>query len=158
MGSFPTHKYEKEEGGETIMSAFMVQDTTINYVVNWLRRERERLPSISHELKELGFDPSKQGWAARLGQAMFRLNHKAVIARYGRGKAGKFRPLDYRFAHTEAVSLMQVLKSLHCWLYQCNEGDVSEGGLYGLFATNVQLYLMETIITRLPEYEEAYWG
>jgi hypothetical protein len=140
------------------MSAFMVADNTINYVVNWLRREIDRLPIISHKLKGVGFDTSVPGWAERLGQAMFLLNSKAVEARYGNGEAARFRKLDYRFEHTEAVSLMQVLKSLQCWLYQCNEGDIPTNELYGLLDTDVQLYLMDTIITKLPEYEEAAWG
>jgi hypothetical protein len=140
------------------MSAFMVKDKMINYVVNWLRREIDRLPIIAHKLKEVGFDMSQAGWAERLGQEMFLLNIKAVNARYGSGEAARFRKLDYRFDHTEAVSLMQLLKSLQCWLYQCNEGDVPESALYGLFDTDVQLYLMDTIISKLPEYEEAEWG
>jgi hypothetical protein len=140
------------------MSAFMVEDKTINYVVNWLRREIDRLPIISHKLKTVGFDTGESGWAEKLGQAMFQLNRNAVDARYGNGEAAKFRQLDYRFEHTEAVSLMQVLKSLQCWLYQCTEGDVPETALFGLFDTDVQMYLMDKIITALPEYEQADWG
>jgi hypothetical protein len=159
---FPSQKTilteENRKGGELPMSAFMVADKTINYVVNWLRREIDRLPLISHKLKEVGFDTGVPGWAEKLGQAMFQLNIIAVDARYGNGEAGKFRKLDYHFEHTEAVSLMQVLKSLQCWLYQCNEGDVPETELYGFFDTDVQMYLMDKIITALPEYEEAEWG
>jgi hypothetical protein len=70
----------------------------------------------------------------------------------------RFRRLDYRFQYTEAVSLMQVLKSLQCWLYQCNEGNVPATAVYGLFDTAGHLYLMDTIITKLPEYEQAEWG
>jgi hypothetical protein len=140
------------------MSAFMVEDKTINYVVNWLRRNIDRFSLIPHKLKELGFDTGESGWAEQLGQAMFQLNIDAVEARYGGGEAVKFRQLDYRFEHTEAVSLVQVLKSLQCWLYQCNEGDVPETGLYGLFDIDVRMYLMSTIIDRLPEYNEAEWG
>jgi hypothetical protein len=140
------------------MSAFMVADTTINNVVNWLRRNIDQFSIIPHKLKEVGFDTSESGWAERLGYAMFQLNIEAVEARYGKGEAAKFRQLDYRFKHTEAVSLMQVLKSLRCWLYQCNEGDVPETELYGLFDTDVQMYLMGKIITALPEYEKAEWG
>jgi hypothetical protein len=55
------------------MSAFMVKDKTINYVVNWLRREIDRLPIIAHKLKEVGFDMSQAGWAERLGQEIFSL-------------------------------------------------------------------------------------
>jgi hypothetical protein len=140
------------------MSAFMVEDKTINYVVNWLRRNIDQLSLIPHKLKELGVDTSAEGWAERLGQAMFQLNVNGVDRRYGFGAAAKFRKLGYRFEHTEPVSLVQVLKSLRCWLYQCNEGDVSETALYGLFDNDVQLYLMSKIIDALPEYQNAYWG
>jgi hypothetical protein len=142
------------------MSAYIVADKTINNVVNWLRRdiEIERFSLIPHKLKELGFDTSKSGWAERLGYAMFQLNVIAVDARYGSGQAGKFRPLDYRYEVIEAVPLVQVLKSLQCWLYQCNEGDVPATALYGLFHDDVQLYLMNEIIDALPEYQNAVWG
>jgi hypothetical protein len=140
------------------MSAFMVEDRTINYVVNWLQRNIEQFSFIPHKLKELGFDTSVPGWSEKLGQAMFQLNGKAVDARYRNSEAAKFRKLDYRFEHTDAVPLEQVLKSLQCWLYHCNEGDVPETELYGLFDTDVQICLMDKIITQLPEYEEAEWG
>jgi hypothetical protein len=65
-----------------------------------------------------------------------------VDARYGDGEARKFRQLDYRYRETESVPLVQVLKSLQCWLYQCSEGNVPETELYKLFDTDVQVYLM----------------
>jgi hypothetical protein len=124
------------------MSAFMVADTTINNVVNWLRREVFCLSLIPHLLKGLGFETAAAGWAEDLGQAMFQLNIRTVDARYGNGEAATFRMLDYRYQVTEPVSLMQVLKSLQCWLYQCNEGDVPETELYQLFDYDIQTYLM----------------
>jgi hypothetical protein len=72
--------------------------------------------------------------------------------------AKRFRPLDYHYEVVEPVPLVQVLKSLQCWLYQCNEGDVPTTALYGLFDNDVQLYLMSEIIDTLPEYQNAYWG
>jgi len=140
------------------MSAFIVEDKTINYVVNWLRRQIDELNIIPEKLQRLGIDTSIPGWAEIPGHEMFQLNIKAVDARYGEGEAAKFRTLNYRLEHTEAVPLEQVLKSLHCWLYQCCEGDVPETELYKFFDTDVRLYLMTKIITHLPEYEEAYWG
>jgi hypothetical protein len=140
------------------MSAFLVGDKTINYIVNWLRREEDRLYLFTGKLQKLGFDTGKAGWAERLGYAMFQLNINAVNDRYGDGAAEKFRQLDYRFEHTDAVPLMQVLKSLQCWLYQCCEGDVPETKIYQFFDTDVRLYLMDAIITKLPEYQEAVWG
>jgi hypothetical protein len=157
--SFP-HKTgeESRKGGELPMSAFIVADETINTIVNWLRRQIDELHIIPEKLRQLGIDTSIPGWAEILGQEMFQLNIQAVDARYGEGEAVKFRKLNYRFEHTEAVPLLQVLKSLNCWLYQCCEGDVPETELYKFFDTDVRLYLMTKIITQLPEYEEAYWG
>jgi hypothetical protein len=140
------------------MSAFMVEDRTINYIVNWLRRQRDELHIIPDKLQKLGIDTGIPGWAEILGHEMFQLNIKAVDARYGEGEAVRFRKLDYRFEHTEAVPLEQVLKSLRCWLYQCSEGDIPQTELYKLFDTDVRLYLMSEIISQIPEYEKAYWG
>jgi hypothetical protein len=89
---------------------------------------------------------------------MFQLNIKAVDARYGNGEAEKFRKLNYRYQIIMPVPLMQVLKSLQCWLYQCCEGDVPETELYGLFDTDIQMDLMGKIIGILPEYQNAVWG
>jgi hypothetical protein len=43
-----------------MMGAFIVEDKTINYFVNWLRREIDRLSLIPDKLKQLGFDTSTQ--------------------------------------------------------------------------------------------------
>ena len=139
------------------MSAFMVADKTINNIINWLRRdvEQDRFSQILHKLTELGFDTGKSGWAQRLGYAMFQLNIIAVDARYGSDEARKSRPLNYRYEVTDPVPLVQVLKSLKCWLYQCNEKDVPTTALYILFDNDVQLYLMTEIIDTLPEYQNA---
>jgi hypothetical protein len=140
------------------MSAFMIEDHTINYVVNWLRKQIDELSIIPEKLQKLGIDMNIPDWEEILGQEMFQLNIKAIDSRYGKGEARKFRPLDYRYKVTEPVPLVQVLKSLQCWLYQCNEGDVPETELYKLFDNDVQLYLMNEIIDTLPEYRDAYWG
>jgi hypothetical protein len=143
------------------MSAFMVADNTINNIVNWLDRELEEAYgtiSIRQKLLEQGFDASMASWAERLGYAMFQLNVIAVDARYGSGEAKRFRDLDYRYEVTKPVPMVQVLKSLQCWLYQCNEGDVPTTSLYTLFDNDVQVYLMTEIIDSLPEYQNAFWG
>jgi hypothetical protein len=88
---------------------------------------------------------------------MFQLNIKAVDARYGKSEAAAFRKLNYRYQVTEPLPMVQVLKSLQCWLYQCNEGDVPTAALYILFDSDIQMYLMDKIITALPEYHKAEW-
>jgi hypothetical protein len=143
------------------MSAFIVADKTINTIVNWLDKALEEqygTITIRQRLLEQGFDASVTGWVERLGYAMFQLNVIAVDVRYGSEQAKNFRPLDYHYKVTKSVPLAQVLKSLQCWLYQCNEGDVPQTALYGLFDDDVQVYLMTEIIDSLPEYQHAYWG
>jgi hypothetical protein len=143
------------------MSAYIVADKTINNIVNWLGRELEEIYGtiiIRQKLLELGVDPSIVGWAEILGHEMFLLNIKAVDTRYGSGEARKFRPLDYHYEVTEPIPMVQVLKSLQCWLYQCNEGDIPTTALYMLFDNDVQVYLMTEIIDTLPEYQHAVWG
>jgi hypothetical protein len=143
------------------MSAFIVADKTINNIVNWLERELEEAYGtiiIRQKLMELGIDPSIPDWAEVLGHEMFQLNIRVIDARYGNGEARKFRPLDYRYEVTKPIPMVQVLKSLQCWLYQCNEGDVPTTALYTLFDNDVQVYLMTEIIDTLPEYQNAVWG
>jgi hypothetical protein len=140
------------------MSAFLVEDKTINHIVNWLRSERFLISEIPYKLKRLGFDMAKVGWEEKLGLAMFQLNIHGVEARYGKGEAVKFRKMDYNYCPTESASLAQVLKSLQCWLYQCCEGNIPETKLYNLFDHGVRVYLMSRIISALPEYQRAEWG
>jgi hypothetical protein len=140
------------------MSAFLVEDKTINHIVNWLRSERFLISEIPHKLKGLGFDMDKVDWEEKLGLALFQLNISGVEARYGKGEAVKFRKMDYHYHLTESAALAQVLKSLQCWLYQCCEGNVPETKLYKLFDHDVQVYLMSKIISTLQEYQRAEWG
>ena len=140
------------------MSAFLVEDKTITHIVYWLSNEKFLFSEIPYKLKGLGFDMAKVGWEEKLGLAMFQLNIDGVEARYGKGEAVKFRKMDYHYRPTELAPLAQVLKSLQCWLYQCNEGAVPETELYQLFDDDIRGYLMSKIISLLPEYEEAEWG
>jgi hypothetical protein len=139
------------------MSAFMVEDQTINQIVNWLRTEIPNLSYIPYKLRDLGIDTFARGWEEQLGREMFQLNSKAVDARYGTGEAATERALDYTYTREPADSLAQTAKSLRCWLYQCNEGDVPDTALYKLFDHDVRIYLLETIIETLPEYRQAAW-
>ena len=139
------------------MNAYMVQDKTINAIVNWLHREIPRLTYVSYKLKELGIDPALPGWEAKLGVALFELNTRAVESRYGRGQARSFRTLNYRYRPGFPAPLASVLKSLESWLYQCMEGQVVQTPLFKLFDCEVRIYLMKRIIETLPEYRQEVW-
>lgn len=140
------------------MSAFMVADETINRVVYWLYWEVANRQWLKDKLEQVsGIDTTAYAWAEALGKAMFALNIAGVNDRYGDGEAQKFRKLDYHYQPAHG-SEMQVLKSLHCWLYQCAEGEVVKRPLYIFFDTVVERHLMSKIISTLPEYRAAEWG
>jgi len=140
------------------MSAFMVEDKTINSVVAWLKREvaTSRF-TLDWLAREYGIDLTSAGWDAKLAQAMFQLNCDGVNARYGKGEAEKFRPLNFTYKPERYYSLVQVLKSLQCWQYQCSEGDVPETRLYQFFEA-VEHHVALQIVMDLPEYKKASWG
>ena len=140
------------------MSAFMVEDKTINSVVTWLKREVQRNHfALSFLAREYGVDLESAGWDAKLAQAMFQLNCDGVNARYGKGEAEKFRPLNFTYKPEIPYSLVQVLKSLQCWKYQCSEGEVPETKLYQFFE-EVEHHVALKIVMNLPAYDKAKWG
>jgi hypothetical protein len=140
------------------MSAFMVEDKTINSVVTWLKREVQSSRfTLSFLAREYGIDLESAGWDAKLAQAMFQLNCDGVTERYGKGEAETFRSLHFTYKPEIHYSLVQVLKSLQCWHYQCSEGDVPETKLYQFFE-EVEHHLALQIVMNLPEYDKATWG
>jgi hypothetical protein len=140
------------------MSAFIVEDKTINRVVTWLTREvATHRFSLDQRARKYDVDLTSDGWEKKLAYAMFQLNCDGVNARYGEGEAEKFRPQNFMYKPESYFSLVQVLKSLQCWLYQCSEGDVPETKLYRFFK-EVESYLALKIVSELPAYEKATWG
>ena len=140
------------------MSAYIVEDKTINRVVTWFKREvtinRFTLDMLA---REYGVDLTSDRWNEMLAQAMFQLNCDGVNARYGNGEAEKFRPLNFTYRPEDCSSLVQVFKSLQCWKYQCSEGDAPKTKLYQFFEA-VEHHLALKIVMDLPEYKKATWG
>ncbi len=140
------------------MSAFMVEDETINRIVTWLRREVSTSHfAIDRSARKNGIDLVSFNWDEKLARAMFQLNCDGVNARYGEGEAEKFRPLNFTYKPEVYHSLVQVLKSLQCWMYQCCEGDIPKTKLYQFFE-EVENHLALKIVMDLPEYNKAAWG
>jgi hypothetical protein len=139
------------------MSAFMVEDKTINRVVTWLEREVSQSQWFKRKVESsLQIDTTMRNWEDELGEAMFQLNIAGVNDRYGEGEAKSFRDLYYRYT-PEYCSKVQVLKSMQCWLYQCREGEVVKKPLFQFFDTVTVPHLMDNIINALPEYQRAEW-
>ena len=141
--------------GVSFMSAFLVSMRSINQmvaVISSLLRFNRHL-WIAKRFAAVGFATTQANWQERLAQAMFRLNQEALYQRYGDPATERFlyEPVD------DLPDLCQTLKSVQCWLYQCTEGDVPDRKLYRFFDTVVRVWLLDIIVSRLPEYAEAEW-
>ena len=151
----PSPANNKKGGG--IMSAYMVEDSTINNVVNSLANNRN-LEYIRRQIKENGYDLETPEGCRLLASEMFSLNIKGVEARYGQGEAKSFRDLNFSYKLTPPVALIQCYKSLSCFLYQCSEGDIYlDNGLFHML-DRVKSDLAEHLVSDLPEYSKANWG
>lgn len=139
------------------MSAFIVKNKTINIVVNWLDHEVQKndVGHIIKELESLGFPMAGAEWKDMLAHRMYEMNYKAVEQRYGRADDMTIGKFSYELA--DEAPLVQVYKSLQCWLYQCTEGNVSKMNLYRLFDNEIQKYLAYEIISGLQTYDSATW-
>ena len=141
------------------MSAFVVDDETINKVVSYIY-SKANAPDSSISWKEtklykMGYDVFSEP-CIELAQKMFNLNVAAVNARYGEGKAEKFRPLDFKYWNAPAP-LIQVIKALETWKYQCTEGKISD---YALYKAMVELHCLFCIeaLRQTDEYKASPWG
>lgn len=128
------------------MSSYVVEDNTINAIVNYLWRDRDN----EHIKRQLGMTDE-----ASLGEEMYRLNLAAVEDRYGDYAAGEMCNLDYKYRRTPLhISRIQAIKSLSCWLYQCSEGQVPEHPLFKLMEKYKGELAMD-IVRAMPEWDAA---
>jgi hypothetical protein len=143
------------------MSAFIVADTTINRVIDSLvcdrRREFEWYKKAI--LTAAQIDLFDADWTTKLGVSMAGMNDAAMDSRYSEGTAAGDRAgkaYEYHMVHPD--SLIQVYKSLGCYLYQCSEGDVPE--VFALYKAleDYKHTLADHIISALPAYDRAEWA
>jgi hypothetical protein len=140
------------------MSAFIVEDKTINTIITMLKNSESCFNSSWYirKLKESGYY-FEDGGEEKLGREMFELNCRAVDERYGEGQAKEFRNLNYSFNHQPFYTVISAYKSLQCWLYQCSEGTVPESPLFKLMQ-DISNNIANHIVSRMPEYEKAPWA
>lgn len=134
------------------MSAFMVEDKTINRIISYLCNGAER--EIPHATRGISLFTKEDKEV--FGKSLFDLNIAGVNARYGEGEAEKFRPLDYCYCSELPPHTVQAYKSLQCFLYQCSEGNVPEDPLYKKMEGIVNA-LAHHIVNDLKIYQESKW-
>lgn len=125
------------------MSAYIVQDKTINQIVTHVHLSRD-LEWLKQEFAE-AIGPC-ENFGPDLGRALFLMNIDAITARYGKGQAKEFRTLDYKF-RLESASELRVYHAIAELVYQCSEGAVPESKLYKLLV-ELKAAVADSIIDR----------
>ena len=134
------------------MSAFIVSKGCMTNVVLGLRLAKV-------EIKD--HDTLTAGGLTKLGRNLYKMNRKAILARYGRCSDGteeimtfEINSIPIEYSH---LDLIQIIKSMRCFLYQCSEGNVWESKLFKQvdFASGE---IAQGIVATLPEYGKARWN
>jgi len=135
------------------MSAYMVQDETINKIVAWAQSNK----NAQWILKRAGYDLEQESDRETFARRLFVLNKMGVESRYGRGEAKEFRALDFAYRQTIPPSNIHAYKAMQCLRYQCTEGRVPDTRLYNLLSDLMHNCASE-IVSSLPAYNLAPWG
>ena len=139
------------------MSAFIVNTNVMAKVVtavllNFDRFDRES--TCRTALLAAPTDAQKEA-GTKIGQMLFRLNERALQARYG--CSDHLRVPEFIFEKWADASPMEQFKAMSCLLYQCCEGDVPSSRLY-YELNRATGELAQCIVQDLPDYDKATWG
>ena len=143
------------------MSAYVVENKTINRIVTGLRDAAHRTSGPLIHLKVpfsfTGDEQNHREQAAELARRMRELNEAAVRTRYPKHNARKLitgEPLVFTWT---MCNPWQLLRSLDCFLYQCGEGTVPETELYQKL-DKVRVDLAGVLARRTDQYQACEWG
>ena len=139
------------------MSAFIVNTNVMAKVVTAVLLNFDRFDRESTCRTALLVAPTEAQKEAgtKIGQMLFRLNERALQARYGCGD--HLRVPEFIFEKWADATPVEQFKAMQCLLYQCCEGDVTGSRLYDEL-NRAAGELAQLIVQDLPEYEKASGG
>ena len=139
------------------MSAFMVNTNVMAKVVTAILLNLDTFDGESTcRVKLLAAPTDEQKDAgSKIGRKLFLMNRRALRSRYGCG--GDIRLAEFVFERWADATPVEQFKAIHCVLYQCCEGKVSDSRLYDEL-NHAAGELAQRIVQDLPEYEKAPWG
>lgn len=136
------------------MSSFIISSKTMDSIVHgiWPNGSSTHCPPLPDDIIKLTGASTKQ----ELGNRLYAMNWAAYKQRYGDGIMSELNGFAYKVGPTILYSREQTLKSLHCYAYQCCEGNVPDSPLF----TALSHYKEEFaawIVQSSPAYEKAEW-
>lgn len=133
------------------MSAYVVEEKTINKVITFLDNDQNMRSYLHHQLS---LDLDTRDRAQDFGNKLMALNIQAVNERYSEHEP--IVPNGYQF-HYELTDQIGAYKALQCLIYQCSEGDVPKTKLYHTLK-EISDYMAHCIVSSLKVYDERPWG
>lgn len=128
------------------MSAFLVENKTINKIANKVFSPNLDIYNTLEELKAIGIKDKET-----LGKELYKMNIEALNDRYGSAKDFA-NGLEYQFKIEANYSLISVFESLNCFMYQCSEGNIPNTKLYKIMETLENL-IARKLVYDMPEYD-----
>ncbi|NGX33653.1 MAG: hypothetical protein K1060chlam4_01724, partial [Candidatus Anoxychlamydiales bacterium] len=146
--------------GGSKVSECLTSISRLNRFLTWVDRMNSQSmfrSSVYNQFAKLGY---RLDWDnkdnlkdfKRLGQDMAKLNREAVNGRYKQTKKAE----KFKFKN-ETVKDVQVLKSLQCLLYQCDEDSIPETKLFKALKL-IEGWIKDIIIERETDYNKMEWG
>lgn len=134
----------------------MSQDS-ISDIANWLYFENDQygtFKACKNKVKEFLKVKEEYGgtWDGDFAEEMYKLNCYA-LEQMGHEKHD-FPKFSYNPEKT--ISIIQMLKSVQCLIYQCSEENTTEKPLYKLLS-EIEIILLQSIVYNLEEYKKALW-
>ena len=126
------------------MSAFLVDDRTLNHIANIMVRGHKDNDALANEHTQ-----------ESMAKALKQMNLEALYQRYD-DKYDEDDTFVSDKLYSHATSPIQTFKHIQCFLYQCSEGNVPECLLYKK-VRKLQYQVAYSIVENLPEYDEAKW-
>ena len=138
------------------MSAYVVDDVTINQIVSFLSRQanRESWWKNYSPLAKLNYNLGTDKGDAKLANDLFNLNVESVCQRYSGDDPDSY---TFTFNYEISTTIFEAIKSIGCLMHQSCEGDCMERPLYQALERVKGMLAMEVVET-LPQYEAANWG
>ncbi len=136
------------------MSAFLVDQKTINQILTYLVKTPEDSP-LRIPLLKIGYNLNDAFCVQRLGEAMVELNIFSLQERYPHDWIDMIYDDAFLLEFEPCQNKAQPLKSLHCFTYQACEGRAEDDELFKA------LYEIEDMMPdfrRTQEYDDADWG
>jgi hypothetical protein len=144
------------------MSAFVVQDRSINKIVAYLmagdnRDAAEPFVALGYHLHD-GPHSTRRDERRRLALDLFGMNCRAVDQRYDDHPARtEFHPEEFQSTLELPPAATEAVKLMGCLHYQCTEGSVPDEPLYKALEESQKLVALNAVESS-PEYEALAWG